>query len=137
MDAREPELKKELEATVHARRELGPEYESELIESFLEKLDSSVDNRVRRQIAEQQMVVARGARPVAPPPVSGSTFGERYGFGIISLVLAVPLSAIGATNGHLLGLIVTWLGITGVNFVHAKRRWPGQQRSEHEAERRY
>lgn len=126
MDARgDAELKKELDATLHARRELGDEYEPALVESFLEKveqrLDGAVDRRVRRQLAEQQMVVARGARS----PQGSDTFGERFGFGIVSLVLAIPLSAIGGGVAHLPGLLVAWGGIVGVNVVQAARNSPG------------
>jgi hypothetical protein len=103
------ELKKELDATLHARRELGEEYESALVDSFLEKveqrLDGAVDRRVRRQLAEQQMVVARGTRS---PEGASDSWGERFGFGIVSLVLAVPLSAIGGSVAHLPGLLVAW-----------------------------
>ncbi|MFI9584100.1 hypothetical protein ACIHCQ_20155 [Streptomyces sp. NPDC052236] len=132
MEARDPELKKELDATLNARRELGEEYETALVESFLDKvdqrLDSTVDRRVRRQMAEQQMVVARGSRA---PQSDESNFGERFGFGIVSLILAIPLSAIGAVNAELPGLLVTWLGIVGVNAVHASRGWPwNRARSE-------
>ncbi|MFI1967028.1 hypothetical protein ACH429_23420 [Streptomyces pathocidini] len=130
MDARDTELKKELDATLHARKELGPEYESELVESFLEKverrLDGTADQRTRRQLAERQMVVARGARP----PESGGpddSFGERYGFGIVSLVVAIPLSAIAAVNAELPGLIVTWAGIATVNMVYARGGMPWQR----------
>ncbi|MET9123980.1 hypothetical protein [Streptomyces sp. NPDC004528] len=119
------ELKKELDATLHARRELGDEYESALVDSFLEKveqrLDGAVDRRVRRQLAEQQMVVARGARS----PQGTDSWGERFGFGIVSLVLAVPLSAIGGGIAHLPGLLVAWVGIVGVNAVQAARVSPG------------
>jgi hypothetical protein len=119
------ELKKELDATLHARRELGDEYESALVDSFLEKveqrLDGAVDRRVRRQLAEQQMVVARGART----PQSADSWGERFGFGIVSLVLAIPLSAIGGGVAHLPGLLVAWGGIVGVNVVQAARTNPG------------
>ncbi|MFD5101850.1 hypothetical protein [Streptomyces albidochromogenes] len=125
MEARDPELKKELDATLHARKELGDDYESALIESFLEKveqrLDSTVDRRVRRQLAEQQMVVARGG---GKPSRSESSFGERFGFGALSLVLAIPLSAIGVANAGIEGLVVAWLGIVGVNAVHAARGFP-------------
>ncbi|MER5464174.1 MULTISPECIES: hypothetical protein [unclassified Streptomyces] len=131
MEARDPELKKELDATLHARRELGEEYESALVESFLEKveqrLDGTVDRRVRRQLAEQQMVVARGARP---PHSTEANFGERFGFGIISMILAIPLSAIGVVNADFKGLVVTWLGIVGVNAVHAARGWPWIRRQQ-------
>ncbi|MER7662501.1 MULTISPECIES: hypothetical protein [unclassified Streptomyces] len=126
MEARDPELEKELDATLHARRELGEEYDSALVESFLEKveqrLDGTVDRRVRRQLAEQQMVVARGTRPPQQP--ADPNFGERFGFGIISMILAIPLSAIGVVNADLPGLIVAWGGIVGVNAVHAAKGWP-------------
>jgi hypothetical protein len=119
------ELKKELDATLHARRELGEEYESALVDSFLEKveqrLDGAVDRRVRRRLAEQQMVVARGTRS---PEGASDSWGERFGFGIVSLVLAVPLSAIGGSVAHLPGLLVAWAGIVGVNVVQAARVTP-------------
>ncbi|WP_405798670.1 hypothetical protein [Streptomyces sp. NBC_01506] len=133
MEARDPELKKELDATLQARRELGPEYESALIESFLEKLDqrvdSTTDRRVRRQLAEQQMVVARGARL----PTAEETFGARYGFGIISLVLAIPLSAIAVVQGELAGLCVAWLGIVAVNVVQAAGGVPWARKRSRES----
>ncbi|MFE1960140.1 MULTISPECIES: hypothetical protein [unclassified Streptomyces] len=124
MEARDPELKKELDATLRARHELGAEYEPALVESFLEKieqrLDGTVDRRVRREMAERQMAAARGAGK----PGNGEGFGERFGFGVISLILAIPLSAIAAVNADIEGLVVCWLGIFGVNAVHASRGRP-------------
>ncbi|MFI8948387.1 hypothetical protein ACIGO6_17980 [Streptomyces sp. NPDC053750] len=121
----ERDLKKELDATLQTRRELGEEYESALVDSFLEKvdrrIDGAVERRVRRQLAEQQMTAARDSR--SPTPTD--SFGERFGFGIVSLVLAVPLSAIGGGVAHLPGLLVTWAGIVGVNVVQAARTNPG------------
>ncbi|GHC62361.1 hypothetical protein [Streptomyces flavofungini] len=119
---RDAELKKELDAALHARKDLGEEYESALVDSFLEKienrLDGTIDRRMRRHLAEQQMIVARGARS----PGSGvDSWGERFGFGVVSLILAIPLSAIGVVNADLPGLFVTWFGIVGVNAVHAMR----------------
>ncbi|MHC3461923.1 hypothetical protein [Streptomyces flavovirens] len=123
MDARDPELGRELDATLRARTDLGPEYESALVDSFLEKveqrLDGTLDRHVRRHLAEQRVAGARGpARP------SGASFGERFGFATVSLVLAVPLSAIGVSNAGTEGLVVAWLGIIGVNAVHTARTWP-------------
>ncbi|WKX09756.1 hypothetical protein [Streptomyces sp. NL15-2K] len=125
LEARDTELKKELNATLQARRELGEEYESALVDSFLEKVDQRIDGaverRARRQLAEQQMVVARGSRSSQPT----DSWGERFGFGIVSLVLAIPLSAIGGGVAHLPGLLVAWAGIVGVNVVQATRTNPG------------
>lgn len=119
--AHDADLKKELNATLQARRELGDEYESALVDSFLEKvdqrIDGSVERRVRRQLAEQQMVTARDSRS----PKSTDTFGERFGFGIVSLILAIPLSGIGVGGAGLPGLLVAWAGIVGVNAVQAAR----------------
>ncbi|MFD5034317.1 hypothetical protein ACFVWX_18865 [Streptomyces sp. NPDC058220] len=133
MEARDPELKKELDATLQARSELGAEYESALIESFLEKveqrLDGTIDRRVRRRLAEQQISVARGSR--SPGPAEG--FGERFGFGVISLILAIPLSAIAAVQTGFKGLFVCWLGIVAVNTVHAARGWPWMSRKNRES----
>jgi hypothetical protein len=125
MEAQDTDLKKELDATLHARRELGEDYESALVDSFLEKVDQRIDGaverRVRRQFAEQQLQVARGSRS----PQATDSWGERFGFGIVSLVLAVPLSAIGGSLAGLPGLIVAWVGIVGVNTVQAARSTPG------------
>ncbi|MER7374373.1 hypothetical protein [Streptomyces lanatus] len=127
MDARDTELKKELNATLQARRELGDEYESALVDSFMEKVDQRIDGaverRLRRQLAEQQMVVARGSR--SPKPTDSDSFGERFGFGIVTLIVAVPLSGIGGGVAGLSGLLVTWVGIVGVNVVQAVRTNPG------------
>ena len=120
------ELAKELHATVQARKDLGTEYESELIDSFLEKaaqrIDSQVENRVRRELAQQQMADARvatrgaGGHPRAPER-EGHT--RRFGLAMVSLVLAVPLSAIAGAYSGLPGLLISWAGIVGVNIAHS------------------
>ncbi|MGW0603268.1 hypothetical protein [Streptomyces sp. NPDC002644] len=121
------ETAQELAATLAARKELGPEYEEALVESFLDK----VERRMRRRDGEEQVVAARvpGPPPTrGPAPAAGSGWGDRYGFGVVSLVLAVPLSAIGAGTSGLPGLLVAWLGIVGVNAVHATRGFAPSRR---------
>ncbi|MFI1204754.1 hypothetical protein ACH4VR_35895 [Streptomyces sp. NPDC020883] len=117
MATHDPDLKKELDATLQTRKELGPEYESELVESFLEKLDENVDRRLRRQLAEQQMQVARGTLPPRRTD-GGSEFWQRFAVAVVSLVLAVPLSAIAVGSAGLVGLAVCWAGVVGVNAMH-------------------
>ncbi|WP_043264638.1 membrane protein [Streptomyces sp. CT34] len=116
MATHDRDLKKELDATLQTRKELGPEYESELVESFLEKLDQNVDRRVRRQLAEQQMQVARGVQPRRTD--AGAEFWQRFAVAVVSLVLAIPLSAIAVAQAGLVGLVVCWAGVVGVNAVH-------------------
>ncbi|MEU9334922.1 hypothetical protein AB0D49_17400 [Streptomyces sp. NPDC048290] len=135
MDAQDADLKRELNATLHARRDLGEEYESALVDSFLEKvdqrIDAAVERRVRRQFAEQRMTTARDSRS----PRAADSWAERFGFGIVSMVLAIPLSAIGGGVADTPGLVVAWAGIVGVNVFHAARVNPnlfgGRRREKH------
>jgi hypothetical protein len=124
LDSRGADLGKDLDATVRARRELGEDYDSALVDSFLEKveqrIDDTVDRRVRRHLAEQQMAAARGGRPSR----SADSWAERFGFALVSLVLAIPLSAIGGTFGGMSGIVATWIGVVGVNAAQAIRANP-------------
>jgi hypothetical protein len=136
MDTRDPELTRELNATLQTRRELGPEYEEELITSFLEKIDQRletvVDKSMRRQMAEQQMVMARGS--TRSQTGGSSDYPEGMGgrlLAVASLVLAVPLSAIAAVNTGLPGMLVCWGGIVAVNAVQANRSWFSSRSKEH------
>ena len=131
MESSGGELRKDLDATLQTRKELGPEYEDELVEGFLEKLDGAVERRVRRQVVERQMEDARergqgvrgGARGSASPAYPAG-LGPRLWLAVTSLVLAIPLSAIAAANAGLAGLLVCWCGIVGVNGLQAGRFWP-------------
>lgn len=112
------ELKKELDATLDARRELGPEYEPALVDSFVD----TIHTQIRRRLAEERLAAARGDRP--GHSADDGNFGERFGFAIITLVPAIPLTAIAATQAHLTGLLISWAGIVAVNFAHAAKRLP-------------
>lgn len=135
MDGSGGELRKDLDATLQTRKELGPEYEEELLESFLEKLDKAVERRVRRQLAERQMEVARGHGPGTRGGAASSSspsypegLGPPLWLAVTSLVLAIPLSAIAAVQAGLPGLLVCWAGIVAVNGVQASRAWFGGER---------
>lgn len=139
MDSSGGELRKDLDATLQARRELGPEYEEELVEGFLEKLDGAVERRVRRQLAERQMEVARGhglrgGAPGSASPAYPEGLGPRLWLAVTSLVLAIPLSAIAAVNTGLPGLLVCWGGIVGVNALQAGRRWGGASKKRRQTD---
>ncbi|MEU9475316.1 hypothetical protein [Streptomyces sp. NPDC048191] len=124
-ETRDVDLKKDLDATVRARRDLGDDYDSALVDSFLEKveqrIDDVVDRRVRRHLAEERMESARGARR----PKDADTWAERFGLAIVSLVLAIPLTAVAGGVAGTVGTIAAWLGIVGVNFAQAVRLNPG------------
>ncbi|WP_248958541.1 hypothetical protein [Sphaerisporangium perillae] len=123
----------ELRATVEARRDLGPDYENALIESFLEKIDATIDSRVRAEVAAQN-----GYRPhPAPPGHPGPTghlgpYGPPHAAGpapkqfdgtipiaLGSLGIGIPLTAIAASEAGPAGLFLAWTGIILVNVAAA------------------
>jgi len=55
---------KELQATVEARKELGPEHEEHLIAGFLERIDREIDRRVEAKLERR-----RPARPLGKEAV--------------------------------------------------------------------
>lgn len=101
-------LRDDLQATLDARRDLGPEYETALIDSFVERLDATIAARVRSELHHQDPVRAKGRHPSAPmvPIVLGS------------LGIGVPLTAIAASAGGP-GLLVAWLSIVVINVAAA------------------
>ncbi|GGS52296.1 hypothetical protein GCM10010156_08710 [Planobispora rosea] len=105
----------ELRATVAARRDLGPEFEDSLVESFLEKVDLEIDRRVDQRIEAQ----SRKLTPAVNPTVAA---GQRLALAIVSIVLgvaatiALPLVAMEAS--YL--LLFVWGGIAGVNIAFSR-----------------
>ncbi|WP_406113499.1 hypothetical protein [Kitasatospora purpeofusca] len=129
MDTRQDDLRRDLDATLQARKELGPEYESELVDSFLARIDARLDARVERRVAER-LGPAAGYGPTdgygptegyGRPGYGPRRFGRRSAarLPIVSLVLGIPLSAIAADSGGFWGLLVCWGGIVGVNVSSA------------------
>jgi hypothetical protein len=106
----------DLAAAVAARRELGPDYEDAVLDSFLARLDRQTQERVDARVAESLSLGERGeARAGRSDP--GLTLG------VVSLIAGVPVTAIsmGSESG-LASLIVAWGGIAAVNVAHAWSR---------------
>ncbi|MBC3842597.1 hypothetical protein GXW82_27705 [Streptacidiphilus sp. 4-A2] len=120
------ELKKDLHAAVKTAEELGPDYESEVMDAFLGRLDSRLDSHIAFRVQREL-----GRLPDADP---GPRRGRRGGFGsrfqYFSLALAVPLSAIAGGMCGLPGLITAWLGIAGVNAVQGYGEASARRREE-------
>jgi hypothetical protein len=103
----QPETQKELEATLAARRELGPEHDEHLIAGFLDRIEKEIDRRVDQRLA--QRVPARKAG-------SGSALHPG------NLALCIPIVAIAGGIGHLAGLIVAFVALATVFLVSELRR---------------
>jgi hypothetical protein len=108
---RDVDLDARLRAALAASRELGPEYDSAMVDS------------IRRLVVEQQIDHAVAPVEMRPKPASPVSVVQkprrfaRHGFAGASLVLAVPLTAVAGSYGHLAGVAVCWLGVVLVNVV--------------------
>lgn len=98
-------LAKDLEATIAARAELGREYEPALVESFVERLDAAVAERLRIETEARASEAKRGG------------IDKELIFG--SLGIGIPLTAIAGGIGDVTGLVIAWGGIVAVNVAAA------------------
>ncbi|MGW2375338.1 MULTISPECIES: hypothetical protein [Kitasatospora] len=122
MDTRQDELRRDLDATLQARKELGKEYEDELVDSFMKRLDARLDARVDRSAAGRPDDYETDYRDRGRPRRGG--WGARRsptGLAVISMALGIPLTAINSSPGGagFPALVVTWAGIVGVNLAAA------------------
>lgn len=106
--------REDLRAVIAARRDLGPEYEDALVDSFLDKLDVEIAARVRSEVA------AHLSRQPPGPPVKQKD--GAVGVALGSLGIGIPLTAIAAGAGHFPGLVLAWGGIVAVNVAYALSR---------------
>ncbi|MCG5213692.1 hypothetical protein [Streptosporangium sp. KLBMP 9127] len=105
----------ELRATVEAARELGPEYESALVESFVDKVDAAIAARVHSEVNAR-------LGPSPPPPPPAKSGNEALWTALISMGLGIPLTGIAAGTSGTIGLLVSWTGIVLINFAAAINR---------------
>ncbi|MFC4116092.1 hypothetical protein [Nonomuraea zeae] len=107
-------IRDDLQATLDARRDLGPEYEAALVESFVERLDATIAARVRAELHHH------GAGHGGEPPHKRSTPGAAMiPIALGSMGIGIPLTAIAAGNAGLVGLTITWLAIVIINVAAA------------------
>lgn len=80
------DVKHEIQATLAARRELGPEYDDHFIDALAERITS----QARRDV---------GQAKEAKPKSNSLSSDQRTGLAICSLIFGIPLLAIATTGG--------------------------------------
>jgi hypothetical protein len=106
--------REDAEALLEVRRELGPSYDAALVDSFAERIELAVSQRVDAQIAERRAAQASAA----------GAGGRQLALGIISLVAAIPISIVLGVTDHFFAMLVAWVGIVLVNMAHALQSRP-------------
>ena len=101
----------EIRAAAETHRELGPEYQDAVIESFIERVGREIDARVDGRLAAAQQNPMHAARPARAMPLA-----------ITSIALGIPLSGIAlglSTGSQLDGLAIIWIAIAVINVAYA------------------
>src|SRR5829696_7149975 len=113
------ETTRDAQAALAARMELGPEYSEHVAAGLAERVEELAALRAG-ELRHEAEVVNSASRM--------DQFGRTRQFvlGIVSLAVGVPITAIAATNTDpgLIGVAISWLGIVGVNAVHARANRP-------------
>ena len=100
--------RRELEAALAARRELGEEMEPAVLDSFLAKVESGLDARIDARLASR-----RGRRGGARTP-------DWSAFLLAFLSLGVGVGVV--DQASLAGEVVGWIAIVAVNVAYNLRR---------------
>src|SRR5262245_46295484 len=101
--------RQDIEAVLETRRELGPSYETELVDAFADRIQRAVEARVHSDTLDlrQERDEERGDRQ------------RQLALGIVSLGVSVPITIPLALTDHLPAVVVSWVGIVAVNWAHA------------------
>ncbi|WP_116248554.1 hypothetical protein [Nocardiopsis sp. FIRDI 009] len=94
----------EISAALRASRELGPEYDEALAASLVERIDDTIDERVRHHVAERLDGAHHPRRGM-----SGNT--ARLVLALVTLGLSVPLTAMTATLVAGEAVAFLWAGL--------------------------
>jgi hypothetical protein len=108
--AHSPVSPDELRAAAEVHRELGPEYDNAVVESFLERLGPEIDARVDTRVAQE---LQAGAGQPRTPSMK---------LAITSMALGIPLTAIVTGSDQpdgLIGVLIIWLAIAIINLAYA------------------
>jgi hypothetical protein len=96
------DIKRELQATLAARHEVGPGYD----EQFIERLVQQLTAQIRREATS------------APKPKSQAlTSDQRTGLAICSVIFLIPLIAIAGGMFDLAGVIIVCAAVFGINLM--------------------
>jgi hypothetical protein len=109
------ELRRDSEAALAARMELGPEYNEYVAAGLAERVEElaaahAAELRQQAELANREEAAERSGR------------ARQTALAIVSVVMGIPITAIAATqvDPSVIGVAVSWAGIVGVNWVHAR-----------------
>ena len=112
--AHHAETRRDVDAALAARMELGPQFEEHIAAGLAERVEELVAYRTA-ELRQQAQLTEQAAASKKQAPT------HPFVLGIVSVGAGIPITAISATNVEpgLLGVAMSWLGLVGINAVHA------------------
>ena len=113
------ELQRDAEAALAARRELGPDYHDQVAAGLAERVEQLAALRTAELRHQAEASREGGA-------LEGRAQTQRFVLGIVSLGAGIPITAAAGSlvDPGLLGVLIAWAGIVGVNVAHARAGRP-------------
>jgi hypothetical protein len=109
------ELRRDTEAALAARMELGPEYTEYVAAGLAERMEDlaaarAAELRHEAELSNREQAAEQSGRK------------RQFALAIVSLVMGIPITGITASevDPALFGVAVSWAGIVGVNWIHAR-----------------
>ncbi len=106
-DLASQDIRKDLMATVGARRELGTDLDDHLIGAFLDRIETQIDARVDQRIAARRPAGQVSKSDDNPIAVVGA-----------SLALAIPLVAIAGGLAGGIGVAAVMVAVLAINLMY-------------------
>jgi hypothetical protein len=109
------ELRRDTEAALAARMELGSEYTEYIAAGLAERMEDlaavrAAELRHEAELSNREQAAEQSGRK------------RQFALAIVSLVMGIPITGITASevDPALVGVAVSWAGIVGVNWIHAR-----------------
>jgi len=100
--------REEVESALAARHELGREYEPEIVDNLVERIERRLDARERR--------------PAGPPARRDIEHRSITPLALGSIALGIPVTAISTSHGDPWLAVIAWIAIAVINVAYAFRR---------------
>lgn len=99
----------EVAAALRASRELGPEYDEAVASSLVERVDDTIEERVKHHVARQ--MGANESRRGLPAN------NVRMVLSLVCLGVSIPATAISAAMGGAAGILIVWVGLIAFYLI--------------------
>lgn len=104
--------RRDIEAVLETRRELGAEMEPAVVDSFADRVEAAIQSRVSAELKARKR----------DQEVQKVDANRQMVLGIVTAGVAIPLTAISLAVSGLPAMLVVWIGLVAINMAYALRK---------------